>query len=72
MPADVIPMTLIYSGKPECQSPCYCSADMWGAGMLAYMILCARLPFDTHDTSVSVADLYSGELPFSLRDCGWP
>lgn len=36
------------------------SADMWGAGMLAYMILCARLPFGTEPASVSVADLYSG------------
>ncbi len=33
---------------------------MWGAGMLAYMILCARLPFGTADASVTVADLYSG------------
>lgn len=28
--------------------------------MLAYMILCGRLPFGTEKASVSVADLYSG------------
>ncbi len=36
------------------------SADLWGAGMLAYMILTAQLPFATVDASVSVADLYTG------------
>jgi calcium-dependent protein kinase len=43
------------------------SADMWGAGMLAYMILCARLPFGTADASVTVADLYSGRVNVSRR-----
>lgn len=28
--------------------------------MLAYMILCGRLPFGTEQASVNVADLYSG------------
>lgn len=36
------------------------SADLWGAGMLAFMILTAQLPFTTAAASVSVADLYSG------------
>ena len=46
-----------------------CSADMWGAGMLAYMILCGRLPFGTEKASVSVADLYSGGVEHSMQAC---
>jgi serine/threonine protein kinase len=46
-----------------------CSADMWGAGMLAYMILCGRLPFGTEKASVSVADLYSGGVGHDVLAC---
>lgn len=43
------------------------SADLWGAGMLAFMILTAQLPFTTTDASVSVADLYSGRVNITRR-----
>lgn len=35
--------------------------------MLAYMILCGRLPFGTEKASVSVADLYSGGVEHSMQ-----
>jgi len=43
------------------------SADLWGAGMLAFMILTAQLPFTTAAASVSVADLYSGRANITRK-----
>ena len=37
--------------------------------MLAYMILCGRLPFGTEKASVSVADLYSGGVDHDVLAC---
>jgi hypothetical protein len=37
--------------------------------MLAYMILCGRLPFGTEKASVSVADLYSGGVDHAVQTC---
>lgn len=37
--------------------------------MLAYMILCGRLPFGTEKASVSVADLYSGGVDDAITLC---
>ena len=48
---------------PEVLTKKYCSsADLWSAGIIAYMLLTARLPW--HGSwAVGVADLYAGMLP---------
>lgn len=48
---------------PEVLTKKYCSsADLWSAGIIAYMLLTARLPW--HGSwAVGVADLYAGRLP---------
>ena len=46
---------------PEVLKKCYGQkADVWSAGMVAYLLLCARLPWKTEsaDQSITFSDLY--------------
>lgn len=46
---------------PEVLKKCYGQkADVWSAGMVAYLLLCARLPWITEDSGkkITFSDLY--------------